>query len=93
MTKSRFKIFVLMAGILFCGFTSHAQKNPADTNYLKQSIKYSEFFNFLQYDKNMLEWYQIDAIAPFFEKLKKANKEKVVILHIGDSHIQSDIGT
>lgn len=79
--------------IFISGLQSYAQKNPADTNYLKQAIKYSEFYDFLQYDKNELEWYQIDAIAPFFEKLKKVNKDKVVILHIGDSHIQSDIGT
>lgn len=93
MIKNALKIFVLLTGLLLFGLESHAQKNPADTNYLKQAVKYSEFFDFLQYDKNMFEWYQIDAIAPFFEKLKKANKEKVVILHIGDSHIQSDIGT
>ncbi|HBG70175.1 MAG: hypothetical protein A2W93_10585 [Bacteroidetes bacterium GWF2_43_63] len=93
MMTGNFKIFVLITGLLFFGLKSHAQKNPTDTNYLKQAVKYSEFFDFLQYDKNMLEWYQIDAIAPFFEKLKKSNKEKVVILHIGDSHIQSDIGT
>ena len=39
----------------------------------------------------MLEW-RCKRNFSFFEKLKNADKDKVVILHIGDSHIQSDIG-
>jgi len=94
MIKSKIHITILiLSGLIFSNLNSLAQKNPTDTNYLKQCVKYSEFYDFLKYDKNILEWYQIDAIAPFFEKLKKVNKEKVVILHIGDSHVQSDIGT
>lgn len=84
---------ILVFALMLLPCMLHAQKNPRDTAYLKSVIRYSDYYEFLQYDKNLIEWYRPDAVTPFFEKLKKADEEKVVILHIGDSHIQSDIGT
>jgi LysM repeat protein/lysophospholipase L1-like esterase len=92
MTQRLLKILLLFSTTILW-LPVFAQNSPTDTAYLKQSIKYSEFYEFLQYDKNIFEWYSNDAIAPFFEKLKNADKKKVTILHIGDSHIQTDIGT
>jgi len=93
MKKIRLKTGLFIAVVLLTLTQSYAQKNVTDIEYLKQNIKYSDYYNFIQYDKNMLEWNQLSAAAPFFEKLKKANQDRVVVLHIGDSHIQSDIGT
>lgn len=64
-----------------------------DTTFIRESIKYNEYYDFIKFDQNMLEWYKPDAVSLFFEKLGNADKEKVVILHIGDSHLQSDMGS
>ncbi|PKP04683.1 MAG: hypothetical protein CVU11_03810 [Bacteroidetes bacterium HGW-Bacteroidetes-6] len=94
MTQKLLNILLLLSiTILSLSRITIAQNSPTDTAYLKESIKYSEFYEFLQYDKNICEWYSNEAIAPFFEKLKNSDKKKVSILHIGDSHIQTDIGT
>jgi len=93
MKNTRLTTGVFIAVVLMTLVQSFAQKNPTDIEYLKQNIKYSDYYNFIQYEKNMLEWNQLNAASPFFEKLKKVNQDRVVVLHIGDSHIQSDIGT
>lgn len=92
MTKKLLNILLLLSTTIL-SLPVFAQNSPTDTAYLKQAIKYSEFYEFLQYDKNICEWYSSSAIVPFFEKLKNSDKKKVSILHIGDSHIQTDIGT
>ncbi len=83
---------LMLCMLIFVPGQLASQQNPSDTAWLRELVKYNDFYEFLQYDRNMLEWYQQDAVVPFFEKLKKSDKEKVVVLHIGDSHIQSDIG-
>jgi LysM repeat protein len=69
------------------------QAQTIDTIFLKKSLGYNIQNSFVQFDKNTLEWYDKEAIYPFFEKLKNAKNKKVKILHIGDSHIQPDICT
>ncbi|PLW92120.1 MAG: hypothetical protein C0592_12415 [Marinilabiliales bacterium] len=93
--KNLIKISFSILILLCAGLTGvNAQEHDyTDTTYIRESIKYAEYYDFVKFDQNMLEWYQQDAIAPFFKKLGNADKEKVVILHIGDSHIQSDIGS
>ncbi|MFH0895027.1 MAG: LysM peptidoglycan-binding domain-containing protein [Bacteroidota bacterium] len=73
----------------------HAQSiiNTADTAYIHSKIRYTDYYDFVQYDKNFFEWYDVSAIAPFFKKLANVDKEKITVLHIGDSHVQSDFNT
>lgn len=85
-------LFFFLFGIFAFNINCYAQKDYSDIEYLKKSLVHSDFYEFIKYDKNMLEWHDVNAISPFFEKLKNVDKDKIVILHIGDSHIQSDIG-
>ena len=83
------KIFCLT----FCIGITQVYGQTTDSVFLKKSMGYSIQNPYIQYDKNTLEWYDKEAIYPFFEKLKNAKNKKVKILHIGDSHIQPDICT
>lgn len=83
------KIFCLT----FCIGITQVYGQITDSVFLKKSMGYSIQNPYIQYDKNTLEWYDKEAIYPFFEKLKNAKNKKVKILHIGDSHIQPDICT
>ena len=79
---------------LFFGLTwSVGAQSSIDTVFLKKSLEYSISKPYIQYSKNTIEWYQKEAIYPFFEKLKNSSNKKVKILHIGDSHIQPEKGT
>ena len=42
---------------------------------------------------NLIQTHNRQSIAPLMQKLKSTNKERVHILHIGDSHVQADIFT
>lgn len=42
---------------------------------------------------NVIQTHKKSVIAPLMNKLKKTNKKRVHILHIGDSHVQADIFT
>ena len=58
---------------------------------LQKKIRYDKRFSFVNYDQNHLEWSSFSAIKPFFDKLKLADKQKVKVLHIGDSHVHFDM--
>ena len=58
---------------------------------LQKKIRYDKRFSFVNYDQNHLEWSSFGAIKPFFDKLKVADKQKVKVLHIGDSHVHFDM--
>ena len=83
------KIFCLT----FCIGINQVYTQTTDSLFLKKSMGYTIQNPYIQYNINTLEWYDKEAIYPFFEKLKNAQTKKVKILHIGDSHIQPDIGT
>ncbi len=89
--KISFVFFVLF--LLGENGSVFSQNKYTDTAYIHESIKYKEYYDFVKFDQNMLEWYQKDAVTPFFEKLGNVETKKFVVLHIGDSHIQSDIGS
>lgn len=61
--------------------------------YIKKQIVYSQFYPFVKYYRNYIEWKNLQAVAPFFTKLKQTPNRKLRILHIGDSHIQADVFT
>ena len=57
------------------------------------SVTYSTFPSFLDTSSNYIEWFQRKSMDNFYTKLSKSQHEKVTILHIGDSHIQTDISS
>jgi LysM repeat protein len=69
-----------------------SQKNIFDSVSIVSKMTYSKKLPFIDYATNELEYYTIDAIKPFFEKLKKSANQQVRVLHIGDSHVQYDQG-
>lgn len=78
---------------LFCIIALQAQNAKySDTAYIKSNIRYTNYYSFISFEKNFVEWYDSSAIYPFFQKLQNIGEKKVTVLHIGDSHLQSDIG-
>jgi len=64
-----------------------------DTALFIPEVNYSGRVPFIKYSQNFIEWYQCDAISHFFSKLRDAENSKVRVLHIGDSHLQTDYYT
>ena len=69
-----------------------AQPKFADTAYINDYIIPLKEYNFLNDSINYFEYYNSDALSQFFEALKNADQKKVKVLHVGDSHVQADIG-
>lgn len=69
-----------------------SQKITFDSASIVSNISYSKKLDFIEYKTNELEFYTLNAIKPFFEKLKKSANQQVRVLHIGDSHVQYDRG-
>jgi LysM repeat protein/lysophospholipase L1-like esterase len=74
-----------------------SQSIPPDSldhpDCIKRHIVYDKTFPFIHYADNFVEWCDFHAIRPFFDKLKNTHQRKVKIVHIGDSHIQTDYFT
>ena len=64
---------------------------------LSQPIYWNKFeyqkYPWIDSNVNVIQTHRKKLIAPFMAKLKKTNKQRVHILHIGDSHVQADIFT
>ncbi|MEI6851669.1 MAG: LysM peptidoglycan-binding domain-containing protein [Bacteroidota bacterium] len=58
--------------------------------YMSGLVKYQNYYPFVRYDKNFIEWTHISAVDSFFTKLSLTPKRKLKILQIGDSHLQAD---
>lgn len=97
MKRMKHIVIILFIAAFFAeGNEAYAQNSLLDSAYIsriKSFIKYTDFFSFIRYDQNMFEWYKKGALDHFFDKLTRVDSEKVVVLHIGDSHVQTDIGT
>lgn len=50
-------------------------------------------YDWMHTEFNAFQFYNRDVLAPLFQKLENAQKSKVTILHIGDSHVQADVFT
>ena len=89
-THYRFFLFVC-----FCLSITGCYSEPCKTcpEYIQGYLQYKTHYSFIQYQHNYWQWKDINVIQPFFEKLKKADNQKVKIVHIGDSHVQADIFT
>jgi len=96
--------FLYLFLLFFALSSTHAQ-NPvvvADMSDCKRFADFrnsfpndllKEYYPFISYDKNYFESNNSIASDRFFRLLEQTNKKKVTILHIGDSHIHSDIFT
>jgi len=64
---------------------------------LSQPIYWNQFeyqkYPWIDSNVNVIQTHRKTLIAPFMAKLKRTNKQRVHILHIGDSHVQADIFT
>ena len=58
--------------------------------YMNDLVKYQNYYPFINYDRNFVEWTNISAIDSFFRKIPQTPHRKLKILHIGDSHLQAD---
>jgi LysM repeat protein len=61
-------------------------------NFQWQSFDYSKF-PWIDSTVNIIQTHNKELLNPLMNKLKKSQKKKVHILHIGDSHVQADIFT
>jgi hypothetical protein len=64
-----------------------AQKN--DTVVPPPSVNVSQY-PWLHTELNMLQFYDAAALAKFYNKWKNTDKEKLTVLHFGDSHCQHE---
>lgn len=69
------------------------QDSVSSSEYIKRMITYNKIYPYIRYNQNYLEWEDYSAVESFFEKLKQTPTRKLKILHIGDSHVQTDIFT
>lgn len=89
------KIFILFSCI-FCSFSFINAQNPRllDDSVFVESHKknwaYEETYNFINYFDNYIEWKDASVANQLFERLSNTQNRKFTVLHIGDSHIQSD---
>jgi LysM repeat protein/lysophospholipase L1-like esterase len=97
--KPLFPLFILLfsAKFLFCQTDSVVQKTQTclvSETFKQQFPKelYKEYYPFINYHLNFIQSPSKDILHSFFNLPGNKNK-KVRILHIGDSHIHSDIFT
>ena len=81
---------VLVFLILLLVIRVEGQIKSLDSISIINQISYSKKLPFIDYNTNEIEFYNLNAIKPFFDKLKLTNDRKVTIFHFGDSHIQYD---
>lgn len=72
---------------------SSVSANLGDTALIAKFTTIDRKFGFIRYDQNFVEWNNFYTAAKLFDKLNNSKTEKFTVLHIGDSHIQSDIFT
>ena len=67
-----------------------AQQQVSDTASINKLVKYSVSPNFIDFKTNYFEWQNPSSVGGIYDKLKKG--DNTTILHIGDSHLQFDLG-
>lgn len=81
------KLCCLLFAVIFGTFKIIAQPSAdpvpaASANIAKYSFLYPEL--------NMLQFYNRDALETFYNKWKNTHKERLTVLHFGDSHCQHE---
>jgi len=89
MPKTYLSIFL---GFFWICFTpiAKAQFSNYDSIAPKPSFNVSNY-PWLHTEINMIQFYSADAISNFYNKWKKSDKEKISIIHFGDSHCQHEV--
>lgn len=94
-------LFVVLLSIKIFGQTStrdtskshevNLAHNELDTTY---KVEYTGLvdkkYDFIEYSINFIQQPNHEAMKKFYEALAHANNRKIVVVHIGDSHIQPD---
>lgn len=75
---------------ILCINSNQAQIKHFDSLSLISLIKYSIKPSFIDFKTNFLEWHDPTIVYDFYSQL--ANHKDITILHIGDSHLQFDLG-
>ncbi len=88
-----YSIFLIFVGLFQKTYAFVPEDSLKDPDYIASIIKYTSYYPFIRYNVNFIEWVNSNAISSFFDKLSNSRNQKVKILHIGDSHVQADIGT
>ena len=63
---------------------------PSADEVPKPSVNVSEY-DWLHTELNMLQFYNREALLNFYKKWKKTDKEKLSVVHFGDSHCQHEV--
>lgn len=97
------KVGVLFLFFFLSVFMLHSQNDPERyspdcSRFEAFRDRYSEellleYYPFIQYNRNYFELNSSRTLESFFTLLKQSEQKKVRILHIGDSHVHSDIFT
>ncbi|MBX3102748.1 MAG: LysM peptidoglycan-binding domain-containing protein [Bacteroidetes bacterium] len=61
--------------------------------YIAGKLAFKDKYAFIDYESNFFLWQNASAMQHFFDALKDSRSRKVTVVHIGDSHVQADIGT
>lgn len=105
MLKKSFMFYLAGAILLygFCAFTGvvsmHLPEKKYNSDsitypqYIKRLITYNKIYPFIRYNQNYIEWNDYSSISSLFDKIKQTLSRKLKVLHIGDSHVQTDIFT
>ena len=78
--------------VLCLSSTFAFSQSDVDTSALRKWIKSTDYTSFIRHDLNAVEYDNPLSVAAFFDQLSRTNQRKLTILHIGDSHVQADIG-
>lgn len=78
---------------LFATDIQSMEYSVQDSTYIKSRSVYSKKYPFIRYELNYPEWQDSLALTTFYKALSRADKRKVKVLHIGDSHVQADFFT
>jgi len=101
MLKKSYLIILIPLSYIFISLINPGYQSsstiPPDSllshTYISSLIKYNNYYPYIRYENNFIEWTKRTALLRFFSKLPEAGEKQIRILHIGDSHVQADIGT
>src|SRR5688572_27140196 len=89
---------VLLSILLRLLFASLVVALPSDDNKLKKKevkiYKASRAYSFVRYSENKIFQPDSSALSHFYnalDSLQNGTRQKVNVIHIGDSHIQADL--
>lgn len=95
--RSSFKLIFLsasfFAGILFLLWLSpdSSGKAPGEPPSFSKTIVDTSLYPWMHEEFNMIQFYSRDAMEHFYQAWTQTKNKKLSIVHLGDSHLQSDV--